>query len=147
MNSTKFTMRYFAKYSVFAVLMMNGLAAHNVRAEEASDGAEIYQQNCAGCHDAKGAKSPPLAALREMKPEYLSGVLSDGKMKEHGDALGSGEKEALIAWLTRDQEDETAWERAPPAPIGLSIWSATRAVMSPTSDMARAVCVTRGRPA
>lgn len=79
-------------------------------AADEAQGAEIYKDNCAGCHEVSGAKTPPLSALGEMSPDYLSAVLAEGKMKTQGNALGPDEKTSLIAWLTRDQEGPTDWE-------------------------------------
>ncbi len=90
--------------------ILAGLLAWPSLAEDFSRGEGICQDKCAGCHELQGSKAPSLASLREMGADYLSTVLTEGKMTMQGHALEPSEQEDLIVWLTKDQIDETDWE-------------------------------------
>ncbi len=90
--------------------ILAGLPAWPSLAEDISRGEAIYQDKCAGCHELQGSKAPSLASLRQMGADYLSTILTEGKMTMQGHALEPSEQEDLIVWLAKDQIDETDWE-------------------------------------
>ncbi len=65
----------------------------------AQDGAAIYKQHCAGCHDAPGTRVPPLSALRAMDAPSILRSLETGLMKTQGAALTVGERYAVVGYL------------------------------------------------
>jgi len=65
------------------------------------DGAAIYKQRCAACHEVSGeTRAPRPAALRLMSPENLVRSLESGLMKEQGAALSASEKRTVAEFLT-----------------------------------------------
>ncbi|MBV8809487.1 MAG: PQQ-binding-like beta-propeller repeat protein [Acidobacteriaceae bacterium] len=65
----------------------------------AQDGATIYKQHCAGCHDAPGTRVPPLSALRAMDAPSILRSLETGLMKTQGAALTANERYAVVGYL------------------------------------------------
>jgi polyvinyl alcohol dehydrogenase (cytochrome) len=65
----------------------------------AQDGAAIYKQRCASCHDAPAARVPPVSALRAMDPSAISRALETGLMKTQAAGLNTAERRALVAYL------------------------------------------------
>ncbi|MBZ5601766.1 MAG: PQQ-binding-like beta-propeller repeat protein [Acidobacteriia bacterium] len=65
------------------------------------DGAALYKQHCAICHENSGAtRAPAPAALRLMSPENVVKALESGVMKDQGAALSAGDKENVAEFLT-----------------------------------------------
>jgi polyvinyl alcohol dehydrogenase (cytochrome) len=65
------------------------------------DGAALYQQHCASCHDASAVtRAPAPAALRLMSPENIVRSLETGAMKAQGAPLDAAQKLALARFLT-----------------------------------------------
>ena len=70
-----------------------------VRAQQ-PDGAAIYKEQCAVCHENSAktrAQSP--AALRLMSPENILRALESGRMKDQGSLLSGEEKRAVAQYL------------------------------------------------
>ncbi|HTS31617.1 MAG TPA: PQQ-binding-like beta-propeller repeat protein [Bryobacteraceae bacterium] len=64
------------------------------------DGAALYRQHCASCHDASAVtRAPAPAALRVMTPESIVRSLENGAMKAQGATLAAAEKQALAEFL------------------------------------------------
>src|SRR5579871_6395400 len=65
------------------------------------DGAALYQQHCAACHEASSAtRAPAVSALRAMSPENILQALVSGLMKDQGAALNATEKQTVAEFLT-----------------------------------------------
>ena len=65
------------------------------------DGAALYREKCAVCHDAPSqSRAPAASALRVMSAENVVSALETGLMKEQGATLSLPEKRALAAFLT-----------------------------------------------
>lgn len=65
----------------------------------AQDGAAIYKERCASCHDKPQARVPSLAAIKAMSAEAVYGVLTNGVMKSRVEGLSSPEIFALIGYI------------------------------------------------
>ncbi len=65
----------------------------------AQDGAAIYKERCAGCHDAPKGRIPALSAIKAMSGEAIYAALTTGLMKTQGSGLSTGELFALISYL------------------------------------------------
>jgi polyvinyl alcohol dehydrogenase (cytochrome) len=66
----------------------------------AQDGAAVYKQRCAMCHDRSGeTRAPAPAALRQMSPENIVRSLESGIMKDQGAALSAAEKRGVAEFL------------------------------------------------
>ncbi len=65
------------------------------------DGASLYKQRCAICHEVSGeTRAPGPQALRLMSPENIVRSLESGLMKEQGAALSSTQKGTIAEFLT-----------------------------------------------
>jgi len=65
------------------------------------DGASIYKDRCALCHDRSSeTRAPAPTALREMSPENVVHALESGLMQEQGRALSASQKRAVAEFLT-----------------------------------------------
>src|SRR5579863_5735413 len=64
------------------------------------DGAALYRQHCASCHDASAVtRAPAPAALRLMSAENIVRSLESGAMKAQGERLTGAERQALAGFL------------------------------------------------
>jgi len=70
----------------------------------AQDSAAIYKQRCASCHDAPGARVPPVSALRAMDASAISRALETGLMKTQAAGLSPAERQALAAYLAAPKQ-------------------------------------------
>jgi|SRR5271170_2067834 len=86
-------MRYVCRFAVFLPLL-SGQALLS-----AQDGAAIYKDRCASCHDMPQARVPSLAAIKTMSPEAIYTTLTNGLMKSRADGLSTPEIFALIGYI------------------------------------------------
>jgi len=79
----------------FVIVSLPGASA-----QQPSDGATIYKEQCASCHDNPAkTRAQPLAALRMMSPENIVLALESGRMKDQGTLLNAAEKRAVAEYL------------------------------------------------
>ena len=76
----------------------------------AQDGAVIYKERCAQCHDAPQARVPALSTIKQMSGQSIYIALTYGVMKSRAEGLGSADIFALIGYIapTGDTHPETA---------------------------------------
>jgi polyvinyl alcohol dehydrogenase (cytochrome) len=79
------------RYVCLFVLMMPLLSAQ--------DGAAIYKERCASCHDMPAARVPSIAAIKAMSGEAIYIALTNGVMKSRAEGLGTAELFALIGYI------------------------------------------------
>lgn len=89
----------------FAALLALGFSASASSADPAPmalDGAALYQQHCASCHDNPDAASraPIKAFLGSRGPDAVYAVLSEGVMKPMAEGLSTIELDAIVVHLT-----------------------------------------------
>src|SRR5215469_5608722 len=65
----------------------------------AQDGAAIYKERCASCHDAPEGRVPPLSAIKAMSPEAVYTALTNGVMKTQAEGLSTAQVFALIGYI------------------------------------------------
>ena len=65
-----------------------------------ADGASLYQQRCASCHDASKERTPPRSALATRRPEEIVAALTTGTMRTFASGLADAEVRALAVHLT-----------------------------------------------
>src|SRR5579863_278473 len=65
----------------------------------AQDGAAIYKERCAQCHDTPAARVPSLATIKAMSGEAIYAALSSGVMKSRAEGLSTPELFALIGYI------------------------------------------------
>ena len=65
-----------------------------------TEGAAVYQQHCAACHEGTMARVPNREALRAMTPEHIESELASFSMRRQGAALNPAQRRAVAAFLT-----------------------------------------------
>jgi polyvinyl alcohol dehydrogenase (cytochrome) len=65
-----------------------------------ADGADLYQQRCASCHDAPKERTPPRSALAARLPQEIVSALTTGTMRTAAAGLTEAEVRALAVHLT-----------------------------------------------
>jgi len=65
----------------------------------AQDGAALYKERCASCHDNPAGRVPPVSALRAMSFLQILRALESGVMKAQAEGLSSNERVAVTAYL------------------------------------------------
>jgi polyvinyl alcohol dehydrogenase (cytochrome) len=74
----------------------------------AQDGAAIYKERCAICHDAPKERVPALSAIKAMSGEAIYLALTTGLMKTQAAGLSTGQLFALIGYIAPTGESHTA---------------------------------------
>ncbi|HKV49121.1 MAG TPA: PQQ-binding-like beta-propeller repeat protein [Candidatus Acidoferrales bacterium] len=80
-------------------LCLLALAASFALPAHAQEGATVYKQHCASCHDAPQGRVPPASALRTMSIDQILSTLERGPMKTIGDTLNPDERKAVSSYL------------------------------------------------
>jgi len=71
------------------------------------DGAALYKQRCAACHDVSGqTRAPNPAALHQMSPEFIVRALESGAMQDQGASLTAAERRTVAEFLTGKTVEE-----------------------------------------
>jgi polyvinyl alcohol dehydrogenase (cytochrome) len=81
----------------------------------APDGAAVYKERCAVCHDnaTKDARVPARDVLAKLTPENIETALTSGVMKEEGSALSADQKRAVASFLGAKPRDASIQPSAP----------------------------------
>ena len=66
----------------------------------ARDGAAIFHEQCAPCHEGGVPRAPSPAALKSFEPERVVKALIDGVMAAQGRALSASETRAVATYVT-----------------------------------------------
>jgi polyvinyl alcohol dehydrogenase (cytochrome) len=64
------------------------------------DGAKVYEQKCASCHNGQVARAPKLEFLKVRTPEAVVDSLQTGVMKFIGLGMPDGERKAVAEFIT-----------------------------------------------
>jgi len=65
----------------------------------AQDGAAIYKERCASCHDAPEGRVPPLSAIKAMSGEAIYVALTMGAMRTQAQGLSTPQIFALLGYI------------------------------------------------
>src|SRR5262245_8694908 len=65
----------------------------------AQDGAAIYKERCASCHDAPEGRVPPLSAIKAMRGEAIYLALTGGVMQTQAKGLSAAQIFALLGYI------------------------------------------------
>jgi polyvinyl alcohol dehydrogenase (cytochrome) len=91
------------------------------------EGAELYKQHCAVCHDNAQDRVPPLFLMRRRSAEDVVQTLTSGSMKQQARGLSAAQIRALAIHLTGKQPvpfDESSLQAnrcaAAPPPVNLN---------------------------
>jgi polyvinyl alcohol dehydrogenase (cytochrome) len=75
------------------------IAGHADGQLRAPDGAAVYAEHCAACHDQVDARIPPRAALSQMSPARILRTLDFGLMMSIAYTMKRDERDAVAAFL------------------------------------------------
>jgi polyvinyl alcohol dehydrogenase (cytochrome) len=91
---------WFRKLATFSAATI-ACAAALIGAPQAPDGAAIFANHCASCHDgADGSRATKPEVLRQRSPEAILSALSAGGMRPQGGRLSDAERRAVAEYLS-----------------------------------------------
>src|SRR5579872_2668586 len=79
------------RFAVLSILLASALFAQ--------DGASMYKERCAMCHDSPQERTPPLSAIKAMSGEEIYAALTTGSMKSRAEGLSTTDLIALITYI------------------------------------------------
>ena len=65
-----------------------------------SDPAQLFQQNCASCHDHPQDRIPPRAVIARRSPDEVMQILTNGSMRAQAAGLGMNDRVGIATYLT-----------------------------------------------
>src|SRR5690242_3080781 len=70
-------------------------------AQSESAGVAQYFNNCASCHESTDPthQAPRTAVLKQMSPEHVLDVLTNGSMRGNAAALSDADKRLIAEWI------------------------------------------------
>ena len=83
--------------AMLMVLSSQVLSAQN--ATPVPDGAAIYKERCASCHDMPQGRAPALGAIKVMSGEAIYVALTNGAMKTQAQGLSTVQVFTLIGYI------------------------------------------------
>jgi polyvinyl alcohol dehydrogenase (cytochrome) len=93
---TAYTKRNAMRYACLLALTISVLSP---RILSAQDGAAIYKERCASCHDMPEGRTPPVSAIKAMTGEAIFTALTTGAMKTQAEGLQPPQLFALLRYL------------------------------------------------
>ena len=89
----------------FLILIFPGVSFSSLQQPAATspEGAELYKQRCAVCHDTPQDRVPPLFLIRRRSAEDVIQTLTAGSMKQQASGLTADQIRALAVHLTGKQ--------------------------------------------
>jgi len=92
-------------------------------AAQTVDGAKVYADNCASCHDQPTGRTPPKDALKDRTADAIHLSLTSGTMSMQGVSLSAAEKKAVSEYLSGNTLGAASAQgagvcAAKPAPFG-----------------------------
>ena len=73
------------------------------RPTASADGAALYRQKCAVCHDNASDRTPPRSVIAQLPPQQVIESMTTGVMKPQATGLSSAEIQAIAVYLTGKQ--------------------------------------------
>src|SRR5215467_10414435 len=83
----------------YTCLLALTISVLSPRMLSAQDGAAIYKERCASCHDMPEGRTPPLAAIKAMTGEAIYAALSSGAMRTQAQGLTAPQLFALMGYI------------------------------------------------
>jgi polyvinyl alcohol dehydrogenase (cytochrome) len=92
-------MRYLI-LSATVLATLTWASAAPARAQQAPNGAALYRENCASCHDAGADRAPSRDSLQAMSPEAVLAAMESGLMVTMASRIGTIERRAVAEFIT-----------------------------------------------
>jgi polyvinyl alcohol dehydrogenase (cytochrome) len=83
----------------YACVLALTVSVLSPRMLSAQDGAAIYKERCASCHDMPEGRTPPLSAIKGMTGEAVYAALTTGAMKTQAEGLQPPQLFALLGYI------------------------------------------------
>lgn len=98
------------RYACLLIVLTAGLL-------NAQDGAALYQQRCASCHESPTGRVPSIGAIKQMTGQAVYAALANGVMKSQAAGLSTQQLISLLVYIapTGDAGAKPAFERNCPA--------------------------------
>jgi polyvinyl alcohol dehydrogenase (cytochrome) len=74
---------------------------------KAQDGAALYKERCASCHDSPEGRTPSIGAIRQMTGGAVYAALTNGAMKQQASGLSTQEVISLLVYIAPAAGPET----------------------------------------
>ncbi len=81
-----------ARYACPLILTMTGLL-------EAQNGAALYKERCASCHDSPQGRIPSIGAIKQMTGEAVYAAMVNGAMKTQASGLSTQQLISLLVYI------------------------------------------------
>ena len=101
----------FASFAAFALLMFASSHAWAV-SMPAPDGAALYTEHCAKCHDTV-ARAPKFKMMQKLPPEFIMRSLEAGKMLFQGIMRTKAERTAIASYVSEKEFGAAGSEQQP----------------------------------
>src|SRR5208282_1534610 len=103
MKSTAGRIKHALALCVCGLLLAVAGIAPQARAQAAPDGAALFKEHCAACHQAapaEGNRAPSPAILAQKTQQEILQTLESGPMVVYGNQLNEGQRRAIAAFLS-----------------------------------------------
>lgn len=80
------------RYAFLIILTMTGCL-------EAQDGAALYQERCASCHDSPAGRAPSIASIKRMTAAAVYAAMTNGAMKAQAGGLSTQQLISLLVYI------------------------------------------------
>src|SRR5262245_57102503 len=81
------------------VCLLAALLVLSAQIASAQDGATLYKERCASCHDMPEGRTPSIATIKAMSGEAIYIALTSGAMKTQAQGLSTGQIFALLGHI------------------------------------------------
>ncbi|HEV2212727.1 MAG TPA: PQQ-binding-like beta-propeller repeat protein, partial [Gammaproteobacteria bacterium] len=80
------------RFACLLILTITGLL-------EAQDGAALYRERCASCHDSPAGRIPSIGAIKQMTGQAVYAAMTNGSMKSQTSGLSTQELISLLVYI------------------------------------------------
>lgn len=99
-SSTKYFGTTIIFLTLLAVIGFTTIAQEPTGKDAPPDGAKLYEQRCAVCHDNAQDRTPAKSAIARRRPDEVIAALTTGSMRSQASGLKTLEIRALAVYLT-----------------------------------------------
>ena len=100
--------------ALLATLLLAPFSRAELPVDQEPDGAALYQQHCASCHEGGVAKAPQLSLLQIMPPTSILRAMQGGVMQTQAAAMSDAQQRSLAEYLSGHSLAEAAMTSAAP---------------------------------
>lgn len=112
------------KWKVLGMTLVAGLPML-AQADDKPDGAAVYKQHCAACHDTGAARAPTFETLQQMEPVAVVRALETGVMRIVGTFSLNGPQRIAVAEHVTGKPYDATWQAKVVNQCAPTPWPAT----------------------